>query len=52
MVLLWGLSAVLGFGQVVVSAALQVLRAFKALALANAAASAVAALTVLIVARL
>ncbi len=43
MVLLWGLAAAIGFGQVVVSAALQALRAFKPLALANAAASVVAA---------
>ncbi|MBV9511538.1 MAG: hypothetical protein JO303_14795, partial [Caulobacteraceae bacterium] len=51
-VLLWGISAGVGFGQVVVSAGLQALREFKALALANAAASAVAAGAVLAVARL
>jgi O-antigen/teichoic acid export membrane protein len=43
MVLLWGLAAAIGFAQVVVSASLQALRAFKPLALANAAASVVAA---------
>jgi O-antigen/teichoic acid export membrane protein len=43
MVLLWGLAAAIGFAQVVVSAALQALKAFKPLALANAAASIVAA---------
>ena len=43
MVLLWGVAAAIGFGQQVVSAALQALRAFKPLALANAAASVVAA---------
>jgi O-antigen/teichoic acid export membrane protein len=43
MVLLWGLAAAIGFAQVVVSASLQALRAFKPLALANAAASIVAA---------
>jgi O-antigen/teichoic acid export membrane protein len=52
MVVLWGVSMALGFGQVVVNTGLQVLREFKALALANAAASAVAAAAVLIVARL
>lgn len=52
MVLLWGLSAALGFSQVVVSAALQVLRAFKLLALANAAASAVAVVAVLAIAKI
>jgi len=51
MVLLWGISAALGFGQVVVSAALQVLRAFKALALANTAASLVAAGGILLMMR-
>lgn len=44
---LWGLSAAFGFVQVVVSTGLQILKAFKALALSNAAASAVAALGVL-----
>ncbi len=43
MVLLWGLAAAIGFAQVVVSAGLQSLKAFKPLALANAAASVVAA---------
>ena len=52
MIWLWGLSAVLSFGQVVVSAGLQALRAFKALALANAAASVVAAIAVVVIARL
>ena len=52
MVLLWGVSAALSFGQVVVGASLQVLRAFRALALSNAAASAVAAVAILIVTRL
>ena len=47
MVLLWGLAAAIGFGQVVVSAALQALKAFKPLALANAAASIVAAAAIL-----
>lgn len=36
---LWGLAAGLGFGQTVLSTGLQVLKAFKSLALANAAAS-------------
>lgn len=44
---LWGVSVAFGFVQVVTSTGLQILRAFKALALANAAASAVAALGVL-----
>ena len=44
---LWGISAAFGFLQVVVSTGLQILKAFKALALANAAASAVAAAGVL-----
>ena len=52
MIWLWGISAVLSFGQVVVSAGLQALKAFKALALANAAASLVAAAAVMIIARL
>jgi O-antigen/teichoic acid export membrane protein len=51
MVLLWGVSAALGFGQVVVSAALQVLKVFKALALANTAASLVAAGGILLMMR-
>jgi O-antigen/teichoic acid export membrane protein len=49
MVALWGLSAALNFGQTVVSTALQVLRAFKSLALANAAASATAALAIVLI---
>lgn len=44
---LWGISAAFGFVQVVVSTGLQILKAFKALAIANAVASAVAALGVL-----
>lgn len=44
---LWGISVAFGFLQVVVSTGLQILKAFKALAIANAAASAVAALGVL-----
>ena len=52
MVWLWGISAALSFGQVVVSASLQALKAFKALALTNAAASAVAAIAVVVIARL
>ena len=40
---LWGLSVAFGFVQVVVSTGLQVLKAFKPLAIANAAASLVAA---------
>ena len=47
MVPLWGLASTLGFGQAVVSAAIQSLRAFKALALANTAASLVAAAAIL-----
>jgi len=52
MIWLWGISAALSFGQVVVSSALQALKAFKALALANAAASVVAAVAVMVIARL
>ena len=52
MVLLWGLSSALSFGQVVVSSALQVLKAFRTLALANAAASLVGAGAILIIAHL
>ena len=51
MVLLWGVAAAIGFGQVVVSAALQSLKAFRALALANAAASVVAAIAILLIMR-
>jgi O-antigen/teichoic acid export membrane protein len=47
MVLLWGLSAALAFGQAVLSAALQSLRVFKPLALANTAASLVAVAAIL-----
>jgi O-antigen/teichoic acid export membrane protein len=52
MIWLWGISAALSFGQVVVSAGLQALKAFKALALANAAASLVATVAVVLIARL
>ena len=52
MIWLWGVSALLNFGQVVVSAGLQTLKAFKALALANAAASVVATAAVLVVAKM
>lgn len=52
MVLLWGLGGGIAFGQTVVSAALQVLRAFKPLALANAAASLVAAGAILVLMRM
>ncbi|CAN5151553.1 hypothetical protein BH10PSE4_BH10PSE4_06920 [soil metagenome] len=51
MVLLWGVSAAFGFGQAVVSAALQALKAFRALALANTAASLVAAGAILLIMR-
>lgn len=51
MVLLWGVGAAVAFGQTVVSAALQVLREFKALALANTAASLVAAGAILLIIR-
>nr|WP_316628248.1 hypothetical protein [uncultured Brevundimonas sp.] len=43
----WGVSVAFGFIQVVVSTGLQILKAFKALAIANASASAVAAVGVL-----
>jgi O-antigen/teichoic acid export membrane protein len=52
MIWLWGISAALSFSQTVVSAGLQALKAFKALALANAAASVVAAAAVVVIARL
>ena len=52
MIWLWGASAALSFCQVVVSAGLQALKAFKALALANAAASVVATVAVVVIARL
>jgi O-antigen/teichoic acid export membrane protein len=45
----WGVSAALSFGQAVVSSALLVLRRFRALALANTAASVVAAMAILLV---
>lgn len=51
MVLLWGVGAAVAFGQTVVSAALQVLREFKSLALANTAASLVAAGAILLIIR-
>ncbi|GAW39856.1 hypothetical protein SH203_00239 [Brevundimonas sp. SH203] len=44
---LWGVSVAFGFVQVVVSTGLQILKAFKPLAIANASASAVAAVGVL-----
>jgi O-antigen/teichoic acid export membrane protein len=52
MVLIWGVSGAISFGQVVVSSSLQTLRAFKPLALANAAASVVAAGAILVIMRL
>lgn len=52
MVLLWGVASALSFGQVAVSAALQALKAFKQLAIANAAASAVAVVAILVLIRL
>ncbi len=45
---LWGLAAAMGFLQLVLSTGLQVLKAFKALALANAGASVVAAFAILL----
>lgn len=51
MVLLWGVASAIGFGQVVVSAGLQALHAFKGLALANAAASVAAAGAILLIMR-
>ena len=48
MVALWGVSAALTLGQTVVSTGLQVLRAFKPLALANSVASCVAAAGILL----
>ena len=45
---LWGLAAAMGFLQLVLNTGLQVLKAFKALALANAAASIVAAFAILV----
>jgi O-antigen/teichoic acid export membrane protein len=49
MVALWGLSSALNFGQVVLNTGLQVLRAFKNLALANAVASLTAALAIIVI---
>lgn len=51
MVALWGVSAAITLGQTVVSTGLQVLRAFKPLALANTAASLVAATAILMIMR-
>lgn len=48
MVLLWGLSAALSLAQVVISTPLQVLQAFRPLAIANTIASAVAAGAILV----
>ncbi len=52
MVLLWGGASALSFSQVAVSAALQALKAFKQLAIANAAASGVAVVAILVLIRL
>ena len=52
MVLLWGLSAALSLAQVVISTPLQVLQAFKPLAIANTIASVVAAGAILVFMRL
>jgi O-antigen/teichoic acid export membrane protein len=52
MILLWGASAAIGFAQVAASTGLQALMAFKSLALANAAASIVAAGAILLIMRL
>jgi O-antigen/teichoic acid export membrane protein len=49
MVGLWGIGAALNFGQVVLSSGLQVLKAFKVLALANAAASVTAAVAIVLI---
>lgn len=51
MTLMWGLAAAIGFTQVVISAGLQALHAFKGLALANAAASLVGAGAILLIMR-
>ena len=48
MVLLWGLSAFINFCQIAIGIGLQVLKAFKVLALANAAASLVAVAAILV----
>ena len=47
MVLLWGVSTALSLAQMVISIPLQVIQAFKPLAIANTIASAVAALAIL-----
>jgi len=52
MVALWGVSGALNFAQTVLNVGLQALRAFKALALANAAASLVAATAIVLVMKL
>jgi O-antigen/teichoic acid export membrane protein len=49
MVALWGVSSALSFGQAVVASGLQVLKAFRVLALANAAASVVAASAIVLI---
>jgi O-antigen/teichoic acid export membrane protein len=51
MVLIWGVSSALSFGQVVLSSGLQALRAFKRLALANSVASLAAAAAILLMIR-
>lgn len=51
MVLMWGVSSALSFGQVVLNSGLQVLRAFKPLALANGAASLAAAAAIVLMVR-
>ncbi|HJV42699.1 hypothetical protein [Caulobacter sp.] len=51
MAALWGVSAAITLGQTVVSTGLQVLRAFKPLALANTAASLAAAAAILLIMR-
>jgi O-antigen/teichoic acid export membrane protein len=48
MVILWGVSALISFCQIAISIGLQVLKAFKPLALANAAASIVAVVAILV----
>ncbi len=52
MALLWGASSALSFGQVAVSVALQTLRAFKPLALANTIASLVAGVAIVVTIRI
>lgn len=52
MVLLWGVSALINFCQIAISIGLQVLKAFKPLAIANAAAAAVAVCAILIAMRI